>query len=84
MQVDPKQVAAGSEPEESLSKGVVHLFERFTARVGAVAGGIVLMAVGVGLGVTVVLLPVGIVVGLIGLFAFLVGIFGPAFRRQEK
>ena len=42
----------------------------------AILGGLVLMAVGVGLAFTVALFPVGLVVGLIGLFIFGAGVFG--------
>ena len=42
----------------------------------AILGGLVLMAVGVGLAFTVALFPVGLVVGLMGLFIFGAGVFG--------
>ena len=38
--------------------------------------GFVLMVVGLGLGVTMIMLPVGIVVGLLGAGLFVAGIFG--------
>ena len=42
----------------------------------AVAAGVVLMIAGVGMGVTIVLLPLGIPVGFAGLGVFLWGLFG--------
>jgi hypothetical protein len=42
----------------------------------AVMGGLVLMIVGLAMGVSVVLLPIGIPVGLFGLLLFLAGLFG--------
>jgi hypothetical protein len=43
--------------------------------VAAIVGGVILMFVGVGMGVTVVMLPAGIPVGFAGLFLFLWGLF---------
>ena len=42
----------------------------------AVVVGFVLMVVGLGLGVTMVMLPVGLVVGLVGVAAFVWGLVG--------
>jgi hypothetical protein len=57
---------------QKLAKGAgllaTHLF--------AVVAGVVLMVIGLGMGVSVVMLPVGVPVGLIGLFAFIWGLFG--------
>ena len=44
--------------------------------VAAVAVGFVLMVVGLGLGVTMIMLPVGLVVGLIGVLSFVWGLVG--------
>jgi hypothetical protein len=49
-------------------KEVLGFFEHVTA----VIAGLVLMVVGLGLGVTMIMLPVGVVVGLIG-FAMVIG-----------
>ena len=46
----------------------------------AIIVGLILMIGGVAMGVTVVMLPVGIAIGIAGLFVFLWGIFG---RAQE-
>jgi len=43
--------------------------------------GFVLMVVGLGLGVTMIMLPVGIVLGLVGMGLFVAGIFGHLDRR---
>ena len=46
------------------------------AHVAAVAGGFVLMVVGLGLGVTMIMLPIGLLVGLIGVMLFVWGLVG--------
>jgi hypothetical protein len=51
---------------------------RFLGHTAAVVLGLVLMVSGVGMGVTIVLLPLGIPIGLIGLGLFLWGFFGKA------
>jgi hypothetical protein len=43
--------------------------------------GFVLMVVGLGLGVTMIMLPVGIVLGLVGMGLFVAGIFAHPDRR---
>jgi hypothetical protein len=48
---------------------------RFFEHAAAVVIGFVLMVVGLGLGVTMIMLPVGIVIGLIGVALFVGGIF---------
>ena len=50
--------------------------ELILAHVAAVAVGFVLMVVGLGLGVTMIMLPVGLVVGLIGVLTFVWGLLG--------
>jgi hypothetical protein len=47
----------------------------------AVIVGFVMMVVGLGLGVTMVLLPVGIIIGLLGVAMFLGGLFAHITRR---
>jgi hypothetical protein len=47
-----------------------------TGHAAAMLGGLVMMAAGLGLVFTVALLPVGLVVGLLGLFIFGAGLFG--------
>jgi hypothetical protein len=56
--------------------------ERFVGHSLAVIVGIVLMFVGIGMGVTIVLLPVGIPLGLFGLLLMLWGLFSTAPRSQ--
>ena len=50
--------------------------ERILVHLAAVALGFVLMVVGLGLGVTMVMLPVGLVVGLLGALVFVWGLLG--------
>jgi hypothetical protein len=49
--------------------------ESILGHVAAVVVGFILMVVGLGLGVTMIMLPVGIVVGLIGAAIFVGGLF---------
>jgi hypothetical protein len=49
----------------------------------AVVVGLALMIAGLGMGVTIVLLPIGIPVGLLGLFAFIWGLFGWTAGKPE-
>jgi len=66
--------SAGHEPARAV--------EGFFVRVLANVVGVVLMATGIAMGVSLVLLPVGIAVGLAGLLAFLWSIF-PRQRGTE-
>ena len=50
--------------------------ELILAHVAAVALGFALMVVGLGLGVTMIMLPVGLAVGLLGVMLFVWGLFG--------
>ncbi len=65
--------------QESIGRGA----ERAAAHVLAVIAGIILMFAGVGMGVSLVLLPLGIPVGLVGLGAFLWGLFGRSEPKQS-
>jgi len=56
--------------------------ERILAHTIAVALGFVLMMVGLGMGVTMVLLPIGLPLGLVGLLLFVWGMFSAAPRKQ--
>ena len=50
-------------------------FGHFLEHAAAVVLGLVLMVVGLGLGVTMIMLPVGVVVGLIGVLLVVGGLF---------
>jgi len=56
--------------------------EQILGHVVAVAVGFVLMVVGLGLGVTMVMLPVGLVVGLVGVGLFVWGLVGHLGKDQ--
>ena len=58
-------------PLRSFAGGFVRFFEH----AAAVVLGFVMMVVGLALGVTMIMLPVGLVVGLLGLGIFLAGLF---------
>lgn len=49
--------------------------EGVLGRIAALIIGFVMMIVGLGLGVTVMMLPVGIVIGLLGVAVFVTGLF---------
>jgi hypothetical protein len=53
----------------------VHAVEGFLGHLAAVIIGFVMMVVGLGLGVTMIMLPVGLVIGLLGVAIFLAGLF---------
>jgi hypothetical protein len=48
----------------------------------AILVGFVMMVIGLGLGVTMIMLPVGLVVGLVGAAIFVTGIFGHFFSES--
>ena len=56
------------------NRHLVETGERFLGHLAAVMAGAVLMIMGLGLGVTMVLLPIGIPIGLAGLLLFLWGL----------
>jgi hypothetical protein len=56
---------------------------RFFEHAAVVVVGFVLMVVGLGLGVTMIMLPVGLVVGLGGLALFVAGIFARLDDRRS-
>jgi len=55
---------------------------QFVGRVFALVVGFLLMIVGLAMGVTVVMLPVGIPLGLVGLVVFFWGLFGWSQEKQ--
>jgi hypothetical protein len=56
--------------------------ERFLGHTLAIVAGLVLMIVGVGMGVTMVLLPIGLPLGLAGLLLFIWGLVWAAPSRR--
>ena len=58
--------------------------ESFVGHIFAIALGVVLMIVGIAMGVSLVLLPLGILVGFAGLFVFLWGVFGRAGQSRTS
>jgi hypothetical protein len=57
---------------------------QIAAHLMAVVVGVILMIVGLGMGVSIVLLPFGVPVGLAGLFVFLWGLFGWAAEQPAE
>ena len=54
----------------------VRATEGVLGHIAAIIIGFVMMVIGLGLGVTMIMLPVGIVVGLLGVAIFVAGLFG--------
>jgi membrane-bound ClpP family serine protease len=55
---------------------------RFLEHAAAVVVGLILMIVGLGLGVTMIMLPVGIVIGLLGVAIVVAGMFARIDQRS--
>ena len=55
--------------------------ESVLVHMAAIIVGFVMMVVGLGLGVTMIMLPAGIVVGLIGVAIFVAGLFGRITKK---
>jgi hypothetical protein len=55
--------------------------ENVLIHMAAIVVGFVLMVVGLGLGVTVIMLPAGIVIGLIGVAVFVAGLFARVTKK---
>ena len=77
---DPRK----AEPSE---KGSSHMVARavaiIVARAVAIIAGVVLALIGLGLGVSVVMLPIGLPLGLLGVLLVLGGISVPAGRAHQ-
>jgi hypothetical protein len=54
---------------------------RLAVHVAAIVVGLILMVVGLAMGVTIVMLPFGVPIGLAGLLAFLWGIYGKSEQK---
>jgi hypothetical protein len=65
---------------EHVLRGVVGFFEHALF----VFVGFVLMVIGLGLGVTMIMLPVGVVIGLIGVTMFVGGLLARLDEKQES
>ena len=63
-------------PAGGRGRGFVETVGRLLGHVAAVLVGFVLMVIGLALGVTMIMLPVGLAVGLLGLLAFVWGLVG--------
>jgi hypothetical protein len=55
----------------------VRTTESMLAHVAALIVGFAMMVAGLGLGVTMIMLPVGLVIGLLGVAVFVAGLFAP-------
>jgi hypothetical protein len=61
--------------KDMLNRPWVKTTESVFGHLAAVVLGVVMMIVGLGLGVTMIMLPVGVVVGLVGVALVVVGLF---------
>jgi hypothetical protein len=62
----------------------VHFIESVLGHIAALVVGFALMVLGLGLGVTMIMLPVGLVVGLIGAAIFAGGLFAHPLRDSAR
>ena len=62
----------------------VKTIESVFGHAAAVAVGFVMMVFGLGLGVTMIMLPVGIVIGLLGFAIFVAGLFAHPTRNDRS
>jgi hypothetical protein len=68
--------------KKSTTRHMVEAGESFIGHVAAVVIGFVLMVVGLALGVTMIMLPLGLVVGIAGLLLVVWGLFERAKKRS--
>lgn len=66
--------------KESATRHAIEVGESFIGHVAAVVVGFVLMVIGLGLGVTMIMLPLGLVIGISGLLLVVWGLF----ERSKK
>jgi len=69
---------------EMSAREALRVGENFAAHIAAIVVGGVMMVAGVGMGVTMILLPVGVPLGFVGLGAFFWGIWGFGEARRRK
>jgi hypothetical protein len=70
--------------QHASSQQLVTSTERFLLHATAVVVGFVLMIAGLSMGVTLVLLPIGVPVGLVGIVLFMWGLFQVAPRQSPE
>lgn len=63
-------------------KGLAKVSAALCSHAAAIAGGLILMLLGIAMGVSIVLLPIGIPVGFVGLGLVLWGLFGRSRNEQ--
>lgn len=70
-------------PQRSVGQNAARSAGRTLVHFGAFMAALILMIVGLAMGVSLVMLPVGVAVGFVGIFLFLWGIFGGAEGETE-
>ena len=67
-------------------RAIVQQVERILGHLAAVLVGFTFMVIGLGLGVTMIMLPVGLLIGLVGVLVFVWGLFGhlESGNRRQK
>ena len=69
---------------EMSAREALRVGENFAAHVAAIVVGAIMMVAGVGMGVTMILIPVGVPLGLVGLGIFFWGFWGFAEARRRR
>jgi hypothetical protein len=69
---------------EMSAREALRVGESVAAHVAAIVVGAALMVAGVGMGVTMILIPVGVPLGLVGLGVFFWGVWGFAEARRRR
>ena len=70
--------------EHGWSRHSVATTESIVAHVAAVFAGLIMMVIGLALGVTMIMLPVGVVIGLAGVGLFVTGLFAPMEQSTDR
>jgi hypothetical protein len=69
---------------EMSARETLRVGENLAAHVVAIAVGAAMMVTGIGMGVTMILIPVGVPLGLVGLGVFCWGVWGFGEARRRK
>ena len=65
-------------------RAIIQRVERILGHLAAVMVGFAFMVIGLGLGVTMIMLPVGLLIGLVGVLIFVWGLFGHLENGNRK
>ena len=71
-------------PTSHSIRQVADIVQRAFPRIAIVIVGLIMMAVGLGMTASIVLLPAGIVIGFLGAAILVGGFFAPDFRESQR